>query len=145
MLVIATSCGLHKPKNLFLPQYVYSLCRKHMKKPPEERKKFCPVKVVITSFYQSLLSCSKFLSTKISGIKDVTINKNQLKINILSSNVYWNNLCFSHSSLPSINFRPHKLSDECRFQINVDHDQVYTYIMVSHMKKNISLDQRIIS
>lgn len=128
-------CGLHKPNNLFPSQYVYSLCRKHMKKPPEERKKFCPVKVVITSFYQSLLSCSKFLSTKNSGIKDVTINKQQLKVNILSTNVYWTNLCFSLSSLPSINFRPHKLSNECRFQINVDHDQVYTYIMVSNITK----------
>lgn len=115
MLVIAMPCGLHKPNNLFPPQYVYSLCRKHMKKPPEERKKFCPVKVVITSFYQSLLSCSKFLSTKNSGIKDVTINKQQLKVNILSTNVYWTNLCFS--SLPSINFRPHKLSNECRFKL----------------------------
>ena len=135
MLVIAMPCGLHKPNNLFPSQYVYSLCRKHMKKPPEERKKFCPVKVVITSFYQSLLSCSKFLSTKNSGIKDVTINKQQLKVNILSTNVYWTNLCFSLSSLPSINFRPHKLSNECRFQINVDHDQVYTYIMVSNITK----------
>lgn len=135
MLVIAMPCGLHKPNNLFPSQYVYSLCRKHMKKPPEERKKFCPVKVVITSFYQSLLSCSKFLSTKNSGIKDVTINKQQLKVNILSTNVYWTNLCFLLSSLPSINFRPHKLSNECRFQINVDHDQVYTYIMVSHITK----------
>ena len=135
MLVIAMPCGLHKPNNLFPSQYVYSLCRKHMKKPPEERKKFCPVKVVITSFYQSLLSCSKFLSTKNSGIKDVTINKQQLKVNILSTNVYWTNLCFSLSSLPSINFRPHKLSNECRFQIDVDHDQVYKYIMVSHITK----------
>lgn len=135
MLVIAMPCGLHKPNNLFPSQYVYSLCRKHMKKPPEERKKFCPVKVVITSFYQSLLSCSKFLSTKNSGIKDVTINKQQLKVNILSTNVYWTNLCFSLSSLPSINFRPHKLSNECRFQIDVDHDQVYKHIMVSHITK----------
>ena len=39
-------------KEPFLPQYIYTLCRKYMKQPPEERKKFCPVKVVINLIFK---------------------------------------------------------------------------------------------